>query len=60
MRSLTDFVNNELFPTLKNKLNIHGPRGQRALVIRNLFEDAYNYMKSGTLMRQVINKIMRD
>ena len=22
-----------------------------------MFEDAYNYMKSGTLMRQVINKI---
>ena len=26
-------------------------------MIRNVFEDAYNYMKSGTLMRQVINKI---
>ena len=33
------------------------PAGKRALVIRNVFEDAYNYMKSGTLMRQVINKI---
>ncbi len=29
----------------------------RALVIRNVFDDAYNYMKSGTLIRQVINKI---
>jgi type I restriction enzyme M protein len=54
---LADFVNLQLFPTLKNKLNIQGPAGKRALVIRNLFEDAYNYMKSGTLMRQVINKI---
>ena len=54
---LSDFVNLQLFPTLKNKLNIQGPAGKRALVIRNLFEDAYNYMKSGTLMRQVINKI---
>jgi type I restriction enzyme M protein len=26
-------------------------------VVRDIFEDAYNYMKSGTLMRQVINKI---
>jgi type I restriction enzyme M protein len=26
-------------------------------VVRSVFEDAYNYMKSGTLMRQVINKI---
>ncbi|MEN6617493.1 MAG: class I SAM-dependent DNA methyltransferase, partial [Syntrophorhabdus sp.] len=54
---LLDFVNLQLFPTLKNKLNIQGMAGKRAMVIRNLFEDAYNYMKSGTLMRQVINKI---
>jgi type I restriction enzyme M protein len=26
-------------------------------VVRDVFEDAYNYMKSGQLMRQVINKI---
>jgi len=55
--TLSDFVNNELFPTLKDKLVIHGPAGERAKVVRNVFEDAYNYMKSGTLMRQVINKI---
>ena len=54
---LSDFVNLQLFPTLKNKLTIHGPTGKRALVVRDVFEDAYNYMKSGTLMRQVINKI---
>jgi hypothetical protein len=30
---------------------------QRGFVIRSVFEDAYNYMKSGQLMRQVINKI---
>ena len=55
--SLSDFVNLELFPTLKEKLTLDGPTGKRAQVIRNVFEDAYNYMKSGTLMRQVINKI---
>jgi type I restriction enzyme M protein len=55
--ALSDFVNLQLFPTLKNKLNLQGPNGQRAMVIRDIFEDAYNYMKSGTLMRQVINKI---
>ena len=54
---LSDFVNLQLFPTLKNKLNIQGPTGKRALVVKDVFEDAYNYMKSGTLMRQVINKI---
>lgn len=54
---LSDFVGLQLFPTLKTKLKISGDTGARALVIRNVFEDAYNYMKSGTLMRQVINKI---
>jgi len=54
---LADFVNLQLFPTLKNKLNTQGPSGKRAMVVHDIFEDAYNYMKSGTLMRQVINKI---
>ncbi len=54
---LGKFVNEELFPTLKDKLVLEGPTGHRAQVIRNVFEDAYNYMKSGTLIRQVINKI---
>jgi type I restriction enzyme M protein len=55
--ALSAFVNDQLFPTLKEKLVAHGPTGERARVIRSVFEDAYNYMKSGTLMRQVINKI---
>jgi type I restriction enzyme M protein len=51
---LSDFVTMQLFPTLKDKLNLQNVRAQ---VVHNVFEDAYNYMKSGTLMRQVINKI---
>lgn len=54
---LSEFVNIQLFPTLKEKLHTDGEEGKRALVIKNVFEDAYNYMKSGTLLRQVINKI---
>jgi len=58
---LADFVNLQLFPLLKEDLtgfgNLSGLQRQRAQVIRTVFEDAYNYMKSGTLMRQVINKI---
>ena len=54
---LAEFVNLQLFPTLKEKLPTHGPAGKRAQVVRGVFEDAYNYMKSGTLLRQVINKI---
>ncbi|WP_430433270.1 N-6 DNA methylase [Methyloversatilis sp.] len=52
---LLDFVNNTLFPKLKN-LQARGD-DRRAYVIRAVFEDAYNYMKSGHLMRQVINRI---
>ena len=52
---LLDFVNTELFPNLKNL--IVAPDDPRGFVIRGVFEDAYNYMKSGQLMRQVINKI---
>ena len=54
---LADFVNMQLFPTLKEKLKASGANAERVKVIRSVFEDAYNYMKSGTLMRQVINKI---
>lgn len=55
--ALADFVNVQLFPYLKEKLPTTGAQGKRAQVVRSVFEDAYNYMKSGTLMRQVINKI---
>ncbi|WPD21063.1 MAG: class I SAM-dependent DNA methyltransferase [Candidatus Electrothrix scaldis] len=51
---LSDFVNQQLFPALKQ---LSAGSDQRATVVRNVFADAYNYMKSGTLMRQVINKI---
>ncbi len=52
---LMEFVNTEMFPKLKELKG--GPSNPRALVVRNVFEDAYNYMKSGTLLRQVINKV---
>jgi type I restriction enzyme M protein len=53
--ALMAFVNDKLFPTLK-ELPGTGQDGRRR-VVREVFEDAYNYMKSGQLMRQVINKI---
>ncbi|TSE14059.1 SAM-dependent DNA methyltransferase [Mesorhizobium intechi] len=55
--ALTDFVNLQLFPRLKTDPAAQGEAGRRAQLLRDVFEDAYNYMKSGTLMRQVINKI---
>lgn len=53
---LLDFVNNELFVKLKD---LPAPDGANPMVfvIRSIFEDSYNYMKNGTLIRQVINKI---
>jgi type I restriction enzyme M protein len=53
---LLDFVNTELFVTLKN-LPGDPLRNPRGYVVRGVFEDAYNYMKSGQLLRQVINKL---
>jgi len=56
---LIDFVNNDLFPSLKELAYDAGvsPHGR---VIGSVFEDAYNYMKSGTLLRQVINTIEQE
>lgn len=56
---LIDFVNNELFPALK-KLAITAGVSPQGKVVGSVFEDAYNYMKSGTLLRQVINTIQKD
>lgn len=53
---LLDFINNELFKTLK-ELELNAGTNGRGLVVRSVFEDAYNYMKNGTLIRQVVNKI---
>lgn len=50
---LLSFINDTLFPDLKEL----SASGSRARTVRDVFEDAYNYMKSGQLMRQVINKI---
>lgn len=54
--ALMDFVNDELFPALKG-LQVGSQAGDRRRVVRDVFEDAYNYMKSGQLMRQALNKI---
>ena len=51
---LMDFVNNELFPALKDLDVSISPQTH---IIRSVFDDTYNYMKNGTLFRQVINVI---
>ncbi len=52
--ALLDFVDNKLLRSLKT-LSVAG--NPRAAVVRTAFDDANNYMKNGTLMRQVINKV---
>ena len=53
---LLKFIDEKLFPSLKN-LQPTGPASERRRVVREVFQDAHNYMKSGQLMRQVVNKI---
>jgi type I restriction enzyme M protein len=53
---LLEFVNGTLFRTLKN-LPADPVRNPRGFVVRSVFEDANNFMKSGHLLRQVINKL---
>ncbi|WP_295388704.1 N-6 DNA methylase [uncultured Thiodictyon sp.] len=52
---LIPFINNELFPTLKEE--ILASRSPLHKVIKQVFEDANNYMKSGPLMLAVIEKL---
>lgn len=54
--ALLQLVNNELFPAMKNiEVTRDTPRSQA--IVRDVFEDINQYMKNGTLLRQVINII---
>ncbi|MAO64102.1 MAG: hypothetical protein CL666_03810 [Balneola sp.] len=53
--ALLEFIDG-LFKELKEmELDERSPR--LAFVVQSIFEDSYNYMKSGTLLRQVVNKL---
>ena len=53
--ALKDFVDNKLFPGLQNLEISSG--NKRALLIRDIFSGTNNYMKNGTIIRQVVNKL---
>lgn len=53
---LLDFVNNTLFPTLKN-LPVTTSTPVKKAIVQTTFADANQYMKDGVLLRQVINVI---
>lgn len=53
--ALLDFINDKLFRSLK-ALKIQ-PDDILGMLVKEVFSDTYNYMKSGTLIRQVVNVI---
>ena len=52
---LLNFINNDLLPNLKTLGG--ASKDKLSALIRTTFQDANNYMKNGTLMRQVVNKV---
>lgn len=54
--TLLDFVNNTLFPTLKN-LPVDTTTPVKKSIVQTMFADANQYMKDGVLLRQVLNVI---
>lgn len=52
--ALLDFVNNDLFTTLKS-LEIDEFTPKRSAIVQTIFDAGYNYMRDGVLLRQVIN-----
>ena len=52
--ALIHFIDEELFPQLKT---INPTDTDQSVIIKSVFNDTYNYMKSGNLFRQVINEI---
>lgn len=54
--ALLNFVNNELFPSLRD-LPLDETSSRRQRIVRAAFEDNNNFMKKGVLLRQVINVI---
>lgn len=52
---LIAFINNELFPALKDQID--ASKSPQHKVIRQVFEDANNYMKSGPQLLAVIEKL---
>jgi type I restriction enzyme M protein len=53
--ALVSFLEDELFPALRS---LNGTPAAR--LVGEVFSDAQNFMKSGTLLRQVVNRIHAD
>lgn len=53
---LVDFINNKLFPTLRD-LPVDETTPKRSAIVKYVFSRLHNYMINGTLIRQVINEL---
>ena len=53
--AMKNFIDSKLFPGLQN-LDI-SDGNKRAILIRDIFAGTNNYMKNGTIIRQVVNKL---
>lgn len=51
---LITFINDDLFPTFKK---LDSESNTQAKIVKSVFEDTYNFMKNGGLVRQIINEI---
>ena len=52
---LFNFIDKDLFPALKNlEISIDNTNG---FIVKSIFSDTNNYMKNGTLIKKVFNKI---
>src|SRR5699024_2125100 len=55
-QSLLDFINEQLIPSLKRvEVDEHTPISKA--IVKFAFEDTFNFMKDGVLLRQVVNVI---
>lgn len=51
---LVDFVNNTLFPTLKD-LAVTSRSSRRRTLVKEMMAESYNYMKDGVCIRKAVN-----
>ena len=54
---LLRFIDNELFPTLRSLFINYSDKTSLFSKVQTIFEGTNNYMKNGTIIRQVLNKL---
>lgn len=54
--ALLKLINEKIFPSLKS-MDYSVESSPEGFIVQSVFEDTYNYMKSGTSIRKVINKM---